>query len=287
MLFRTWGLGLVCGLFVLPAAASAGPLLYYNFESPDTTSDNLATDVSGNGRNGTLSANGTGTYAYETSVPTALAGKSAQSLHLSEIDASNAAKLTRFVPTSELNFSTHDWSYVGWFKVDGSTTTDNETIFHVGTGDLFGGEDEIYVNASGSSIALQHYPGPDVNISKGATITAWHHVAVTYSNSAATVQLYVDGTLAGSDNAFTLNMIQASSNANVGFGGFDATTRDRYLNGWMDDVAVYDSTLTAADVSGLASGNLTPTDVPEPSTAALCVIVAGGALLRRRSVRRV
>lgn len=264
----------------LPAAAA--PFLYYDFESPDTTSDNLATDVSGNGRHGTLVKAGTGSYTYVTDTPSAISSRSSQSIRLVESGSSNGAKITRDIAAAELNYSNSSWSMSAWYKLATSPAPDNEMLFHIGAGDGFGGEDETYVYASASSVTLQNYNGQDVNIGKTLTDpSGWHHIAVVHIPGTA-MRYYVDGVLVGTDTAFT---VESSQSHPLIFGGVANTAWDRSLDGWMDDVGFYASALTNAEVAGLADGTLSPLSVPEPASLALVGVFGAGLLARRRRSR--
>lgn len=106
----------------------------------------------------------------------------------------------------------------------------------------------------------------------------WHHVAATCTSG--TIQMYVDGVASGSTSAVSPN--PANNNTYIGYGH---TTSDfGYFNGAIDDVAMFNVALTAAQIKDIyldraglqglwhlnngwedASGNnyhLTPTNSP-------------------------
>jgi parallel beta-helix repeat protein len=96
----------------------------------------------------------------------------------------------------------------------------------------------------------------------------WHHVVFTIQGGSS-LKLYVDGALAGSTTA----PIAASFSANPVIGWSDATWVSHF-NGTIDDVAMYPSALSAANVSAhfAASGQtgtppVLPTATPVPVTA--------------------
>lgn len=278
------------GLFVFVLAllsdiAGAAPVLYYSFESPDTASDSLATDNSGNARNGSLSSSGSGAFAYEAVAPAGISGT--QSLHLTDTGTTgNAARLIYNVTTSILNYSTQSWSYWGWHKKDG--TQGNDFVLHLGNGDGFGTDNELYVDAGTTGLTLVHYAGASTDVSMTRSLTGtvndWHSMAITFDASSNTLAFYVDGTLVGTDNTLTMNITQSSA-SNTAFGGHQSTgNTQRYFNGWLDDVALYDSVLTAQGISALHSGTFTPLSVPEPAALGL-IGVAALFLGTRRSSR--
>jgi hypothetical protein len=107
----------------------------------------------------------------------------------------------------------------------------------------------------------------------------WHHYVVVNDQGSNTAQLYIDGGLEGTaayragNNAFTIG----NSHANGGWG----------WDGDIDDVQIYDTALTLADVSSLhSSGSVS---VPESgSTLALFggVILAFGVFRSKVKGRR-
>jgi hypothetical protein len=141
-----------------PSVAQAEPFVYYSFESPDTA-DADVTDNSGSARNGTLATVGSGgSFAYNTASPPANAAGSSQYLTLNEVNT-GAARVSRVVATSELNFSTQSWSFSGWYRSPVNPVADDEFIFHIGSGDGFGNDNELYVQAiTGGQFRLSHYP---------------------------------------------------------------------------------------------------------------------------------
>jgi hypothetical protein len=236
-------------------------LLHYSFEPPDTDPDGTAADGGAWGRDGLLQRFDGGRFAFVPDVPAALAPWSSRSLQLVEEGDTTAALLTRHFSPAELDFNNHDWTFAGWFQ-RGDLDND-DTIFHLGSGDLFGGDNELYIAAGAgqASVSLQHWAGPnlrDVLISRsGISAGQWHHVAVVFRAAGAggqgVLQFYVDGVLAGSDSDFTLNMDPSFAAA---FGGHDHSLRlaARFFNGKLDDLILYRAALGAGDIAQLAGG---------------------------------
>jgi hypothetical protein len=270
------------------ASTQAAPVVYYSFEAPDTA-DASVTDNSGNGRTGTLATTGTGgSFAYNTASPPAKAMSSLQYLTLNEVNT-GAAKVSRFISTSELNFSTQSWTFAGWYRSPVNPAADDEFIFHLGSGDGFGNDNELYVEAiTAGRFRMSHWldvSGTNTNDvqvdSPVVDQSAWHHLAITFDSASPTLRLYVDGALAGSDSTFSLGMSQTSTNTTK-FGG-PVSNAARYANGDLDELAVFDSALSATEVASLANGTATPLTVPEPASAVFAGIIMAGLLgLRRR-----
>lgn len=247
----------VCSLLAVPA--SAAPFLYYSFESPDDVSDDTVSDNSGNGRDGTLSKENTGAYAYVTDTPTGIG--SSQSLELTDNGRDQAAKLERTIATAELDFSGQDWTWSSWFKRRDDDSRD--MIFHVGSGDGFGGENEVYVYAHGTNVIAQHYPGGKVNISRPATTETWHHAALVHDATAQKVRFYVNGQLVTDPDDSAANFAMDQNPPPVLFGAQSHGTDERNLDGWLDDVALWDSAVPESVIKGIADGDYNPGSAPE------------------------
>lgn len=264
----------------LPASA-ASLLVYYDGTASGTT----LLDQSGNGRNAAFDANGTtGTTATILTTTPANAGSGAYvSLTANGTNQSGRFSVT---PTGgfSYDFNNQSWS-VSMFYNRQSTAT-HDTLFHVGAGDGFGGENELYAWATGGStnLNLQHYPlDVDIGSSGKMNLNAWHHMAMTFTASGLNdgtglLSFYVDGALIGTDNSFTLG-----TNNSFFFGGQGSGTADRNFIGYLDDMALFGGVLTASEVTNLANGSQTPISlVPEPGRAALLLMSLVGLMMRRR-----
>ncbi len=227
--------------------AHPNALLTYDFERPDTSTADVVPDASGLGRDGTLEAIGTGAATLQTDVPTGF-----RSLDLAENGGANAARLSRVLTTSEIAFNSSDWTIAGWFKRRDSASED--MIWHLNNGDGYGTNEELYLMANGaSSLTLHHYPGPDVAIvSTAATPGVWHHFAVV--RSGATISLYLNGALVGSDSAFVLDINQAYPLIFGGHTDSSATYAPRWFDGRLDELAVFSAALSPAQITTLAGG---------------------------------
>jgi hypothetical protein len=121
-------------------------------------------------------------------------------------------------------------------------------------------------------------PAPVLITGNAAVGTNWHHVVVTFANSGST--LYVDGIAQGSAAGAGLNnnaAIPLSIGAWASDGGGFATAT-------IDDVAIWDQTVTAAQVAQLAAQTRTPLDFLTPESA---IYFAGdGRLTSNDELRR-
>ncbi len=226
-------------------------LFNYDFQSPDVSTDGLSTDISGNGRNGTLTVGGTGSVNYATDAPNAISSRLPQSLALVENGLNGAARLERSISSAtELDFKTADWSAIGWFKRTNKTNQD--IIFHLGTGNGNGATNDFALSfdSGNDTLWLRNWSSVrDVDISSSVTSSAWHHFAVVHYGTS--LSLYVDGTLIGSDSSYSLTYGTASP---VIFGGVYTSNSSywtRWFNGSLADIAIFNAALTASDIAKL------------------------------------
>ncbi|SKA86831.1 PEP-CTERM protein-sorting domain-containing protein [Prosthecobacter debontii] len=268
-------------LLLASSSPAASVLVYYDGSASGTT----LLDQSGNGYNSAFDANGTtGTGSTILTTTPAYSGSGAYV----SLTANGTNQSGRYgVTTSGLSydFNNSSWS-VAMFYNRQSTAT-NDTLFHIGVGDGFGGENELYAwaTASSTTLSLQHYPDADVNLgaSNKMNLNAWHHLAVTFTASGlndgtGVLNYYVDGTLIGTDSTFTL-----ATNNSFFFGGQGSGTSDRNFIGFMDEMALYQGVLDASQITDLASGVKTPLSViPEPSRMAFLMLGLLGWGMRRR-----
>ena len=237
------------------AGGNADTMLVWDFDLPDSTTQNTATDASGNGRDGILDLAGAGSYSLLTDKPAALTQQGARSLNVVE-NTTTGARVQRLIATSELNWNTDNWSVAGWFKR--RDTTNDDIMWHISDGDGFGSNDELYLNcpAGLSTLRLQHFnalgAALDVDIAAtGVTTDVWHHFAVVRNGTA--ISLYLNGTLVGTDSAFTLALNLTSP---LVFGGHASTTfaQQRWFDGGLDDLMVSKAVLDSTQIASLANG---------------------------------
>src|SRR5262249_34403891 len=105
--------------------------------------------------------------------------------------------------------------------------------------------------------------------------TAWHNAAVTVSDLGGGVfgaSLYVDGVLQGTDTGVQNDR---SAWGALQIGAPSAATR--YFNGNVDDVRVYDTALSPAQIQNLAQAGVLQNDTDPNQTGLSPVLVSGPA----------
>ncbi|MBN1359244.1 MAG: LamG domain-containing protein [Sedimentisphaerales bacterium] len=182
-----------------------------------------ATDSSGNGNDGTL--NGGATWAA--------AGKVGGALSLNGTDA-----------------------YVDCGNGESLDITEAITLSAwVNTADANNGEHNPFVTKGDQAYAIKHNLNDQIEtfIYDGGWHTAtyaidpsfnggWHHVASTYDG--LNLRLYVDGVLRATTE-YTGSIASATYNVNL---GRNAQNTDRFYEGLIDEVRIYDGALSAAEV---------------------------------------
>ena len=98
----------------------------------------------------------------------------------------------------------------------------------------------------------------------------FHHIAVTVDAVAGESKLYIDGSLSAT---LASAISSTAGGTHTRFGNqFDFHTE--FFGGTLDEVRIYDHSLTAGEIATLA--------VPEPATATLALLVVGFASLASR-----
>jgi uncharacterized protein YegL len=79
----------------------------------------------------------------------------------------------------------------------------------------------------------------------------WHQVTINHNFSSGATEIWVDGVLSGSGTVAAGVTGLPNKFLGLGVTADDGATTDRYLNATLDDVRIYDRTLTAAQVQSI------------------------------------
>lgn len=209
------------------------PFLYWRFGE---SSGNTASDATGNGRTGTYKNPG-----FTLGQPGAISG---------DVDTAVALDGSKgFVYANSSIAGQQTFSVEAWFK---TTTTKGGKI--VGFGSSQNGTSGTYdrhlymTNAGGLIFGV--YPGAVRTVQSGGPYNdgEWHHVVGTLGGG---LNLYVDGALVASD----ATVVSAQSYTgywrvgNDNLSGWPSLPTSQYFGGTVDEVAIYPSALTAAQVA--------------------------------------
>lgn len=215
-------------------------------------------DVSGKGNNGTFF----GGTAYVEDAPTALGGGKSVSFDglagtYGAINPGTGGMAITALPVYSVSM---------WVKGDGTAnsddrvfsegmTTNNNPLFNVGTHNTSAdGTVDFYIRNGGGAFTYGHA------YSLGSAFdNTWHHIAWVDNNGV--IDLYIDGALDGQHD-YTFVPEFAPDTTTIG-GILRATDCCNFL-GSIDEVAMWNSALTPAEIASLADGSATPPEVGLP-----------------------
>jgi hypothetical protein len=281
---------------LLPAASSAhaGLRAYYNFN--DAADAQAIADSSGNGNNGTrgADANAAGDDPATATNPPTPGGPVTYGTQLNFDGVDDFVSVPDSATLDVGSAATNDqFSIVGWVNVANHNSFNMIATKNPSNGSAanHAGNYELRIDAGSGNLNFLYEPagGPAnssvTNISSGTPVPAggWHHVAVTLEEGDG-VRYYIDGVQAGGVFAAGLTNFGAANDQPLELGRRDDGF---FFNGLMDDVALFDTELSAADIAGLANGTFTPDTIPEPSTIALGAVILGAVGLNGRRRRHV
>ncbi len=227
--------------------ASADLIGYWDFESDFT-------DKSGEGNDGTAF----GTTTIDLVTPAA-AGNGSMNLlnaddsYLSINDGAGGMKISD-LPA----FTISMWVNSAVVQDDKrvfseASSIDNNPLYNIGTGAAGDGTNQVdfYHRYVDGSISNNH----GLSVGEPYGDGNWHHIAVV--DVAGTVDIYIDGVF---DTQFTYDDESLEVDTTT-FGGILRATSCCGFSGNMDDIAVWDQELIAADIASLANGSVSPPDL--------------------------
>ena len=156
---------------------------------------------------------------------------------------------------------TNDFIDVGSFSLNANAGTvsawiksSNTSDFQMIIGKFVSGSRQVqFRTETNGKIRLILYKSSTVNSLLDSTGTVldgnWHHVAFTYNSSG--INLYIDGSASGS-NTTNITPVQASTD-NFMIGARKISTPEKFFNGSIDEVAVWNTALTSTQVSEIYS----------------------------------
>jgi hypothetical protein len=227
-----------------------------------------AVDSSGNGYDGTYTP-GTGSISYGETGPLGVSDPGVQAIQLTsgalvDIDACTPAV-------------GNEGTLMAWVKLpsgatwgSGGAANGEGGIVHIantaGTYDVllvFGGLTDNEVSAYGNQVSAAYTPTLDND---------WHHFAVTWK-AGETTKLYQDGALVAQSgsNGTGIAPFSAAGIGDTSLGGFTFT-------GWLSQVKIYDTALSAAEISSekdIYNVPVTPTSYTGAETGGLAYAVQG------------
>jgi uncharacterized protein (TIGR02145 family) len=240
------------------AVPTNGLIAYWPF-------DGNANDVSGNAKNGTVTGAtltsdrfGSANSAYNFSGVTQFI----TCPNISELNGSSSASFSLWVKingnNSWLNNPLGSAQYI--LSRDGDQSTTNIGINYGPGNKLFGGR--IGRNGSGTGVGSTN----TYNIPQ----STWHHIVFTIGGGF--LKLYVDGVF---NSSTVFNGVMPSSSGNLFFGKLPVGGFEYYLNGFLDDIGIWNRALTATEITNLY--NITAVSIATPPVAASTQTFCGSA----------
>ncbi len=213
------------------ATHAAEPLVYYSFDDYDA----VIPDESGHGYDGTLN----GGVDFND------AGYSGGCFQFNGSDS--YVQLER--PIQD------DFTIMAWIKADvpgrgGSQAYEGSGLFW---SDVGGVANDFVVAVLGTKLSFFN-GNPDISVNSRADVVTgeWMHIAAVRDTTARTISVYIDGKL---DNTVAhSNTGPLDAQAVLAIGG--NTLDGRYYTGLMDEVKIYDSVQSAADIRAMAPPKL-------------------------------
>ncbi len=243
------------GTLTLALALASSPLIHYDF-------DNVA--------GGKVPNLGSGGAAYDGVVsgsPATVDGVAGNALDFSA--ANRAVTTASDVP---LRF----YTFAAWVKSNGALQNVWQRIVIAGPGE----EPVGYLGSHGDGLQFTAFVRQWDNDQKdffgnSADTENWHHVAMTYDGS--TMKCYLDGALVVEK---PLELPIQDYSVKIGIGNdTDATKRNQYWNGAIDEVYVFDRAVSADEVVALRDMSLKTENVFDPASD---LSIASGAVLDLR-----
>jgi autotransporter-associated beta strand protein len=151
-----------------------------------------------------------------------------------------------------INFNTTNFTITGWVKCNGAQTSWSGLVFSRGSGYGTG----LMVDNNGSNVELRYSwndNGGDYNFSTGLNLPTngvWAFVALTIEPTRAIIYMATNSVLTAKTNTVT--------NSGRTFGGsfyfgYDPNSSSRRFNGTLDEIAIYNRTLTPAQISQIVA----------------------------------
>lgn len=243
-----------------------GLLAYWRF---DETSGTRAADSSGYGYSGSLIG---GATISTTVAPTRFTNPRSLSfdgsddyVDIGNISALNFERNSPFTTSAWVNMSSMTFNYR---SVVGKTGTANDKgWWFVVTGTQEGSNNSavglVLISVNSSNDLIVYSPNSSLT-------TGWHHIAASYtgSSNAAGVTFYIDGVRQATQTVRDGLTTSIQTSASVQIGQRNVTGSPLSMNGFLDDVRIYNRALSAAEISALAVGS-------QPSTASGTVTLNG------------
>jgi hypothetical protein len=278
------------GLAGLTSSAHAARLLYYGFEDgTDTTIDNRGTTaLAGTLVNPTRASFVTGQVANVPGIGNVNTGRALRLSPESNNNTATDAYVQSNQTAPQLAASTGTYTMMAWvnvatgaFTTPGPPVADNDNMVFgqvIGGGNPPDNNQYLHNGFRGNRVHQGHWGNDEQRTGQDLQTDTWYHVAYVYENQEMTQ--YVNGVAVSPDELEgtpptnntegpLLNLNNITIGKTEGNGG--------NFNGIVDEVKMFDTALTAAQIQQEALVN-----VPEPTALGVLGVGVLGLLSRRR-----
>ena len=202
------------------------------------------------------------------------------------ISSGNTSNFSYFNTSESSSVFTTAYTFAGWVKFNGNG---GGTLLGINNGQTGSNlrQFKIYAQYINGSILLgyAYNVGNSGNLgyekSTSATTGVWYHVAITVPSTGSTT-FYVNGSSIGTE---TGGLISTDfNNLTKGWVGVPTTVADGFANGFVDELAVFPSALSAQDISDLRIWPLSAYPVTDPATASAVAVQPALSLGRNLAV---
>ena len=140
---------------------------------------------------------------------------------------------------NSINMGTSDFTLSIWLKTD-DVSSRQHVFQQTGSND----NRVIAINSGGSLTSRLGGSGSD-HVS-GATLStgSWYHIALVHDNSANTLKWYVNGTEQNTNTS-----VDVPSNTGTFYLGTNSNANDKYFNGQIDEVRIWNDIRTASEIA--------------------------------------
>ena len=158
-----------------------------------------------------------------------------------------------------------------WFSLDDYTQSDSQVLLANNYTGSFNGIQIWYDNRSGIStnaIRVNSWAGSSVSTqtNNAVTDTNWHHLVVTASGASGTLSVYLDGNTTPIATASLGSVTSSSTQQDLAIGGrIISNSVNSSLDGRIDEVSIWNTAISSADVSSLYNGG-SPVDLLDSSS---------------------
>jgi len=155
-----------------------------------------------------------------------------------------------YINISNLNFSKNKGTLSAWIKVDSYPESTSMILWGgEANGDGFGGAMELHIDlvSNGQVDMFVEGGATDDCLPRGGSVNIgeWNHIVGTYDLSGVSCEIFVNGVSVASDTGDTHDTSLWNSEVLVGAPG---SINQRFFNGTIDEVAIYNRSLSAEEI---------------------------------------